>query len=411
MENERETRPLVIIGGGAAGFFAAAQIREKSPELPILILEKSAKTLHKVLISGGGRCNVTHACFDPRELTGFYPRGERELIGPFHKFQPGDTIEWFENKGIALKTEEDGRMFPATDSSETIADCLRKTALSGKTELRTKSGVSSLYRKGNIWKISLREGEVIHARTVLIATGSNHAVWKMLSGLGLKTVAPVPSLFTFNTKDLRLKGMAGVSLPNVRLRVPEADLETEGPFLVTHWGMSGPAILKLSAWGARRLHELNYRFNLHADFLPETNSEDLEKYFAEQRKNNGKRKVKNSPVGKIPKRFWQNLCEVAGAKRTWAELRRSEEEALLNGLKDAVFPVRGKSTFKDEFVTAGGVRTDEVNFRTMEAKHFPGLFLSGEVLDIDAVTGGFNFQAAWTTATLAAEGILRTLEK
>lgn len=393
----------VVIGGGAAGFFAAITCAEANPEARVIILERGREVLGKVKVSGGGRCNVTHACFDPRELVKFYPRGAKALLGPFHRFGPAQTVDWFESRGVRLKTEADGRMFPTTDKSQTIIDCLVNAARSAGVDIRTSSRVEQLYPPqvgGQPWKIMLGAGEALYADKIMIATGSSQPVWDILQHLGHHIVAPVPSLFTFNIRDPRLEGIPGISVPDSHLRIPGKGLEASGPLLITHWGLSGPAVLRLSAWGARALHDCQYRFDLHVNWTGEKNC--MSTLEATKAGHGRKALGKHCPYP-IPNRLWMRLLEAAGqrAERNWADLGKGDLQKLAAQLSDGCYAVDGKSTFKEEFVTAGGVDLDDVDFRRFESRIFHGLHLAGEVLDIDALTGGFNFQAAWTGGWLA----------
>lgn len=398
---------LVVIGGGAAGFFCAITLGEARPGSRILLLERGKTCLQKVRISGGGRCNVTHACFDARRLVTHYPRGERALLGPFMRFGPQDTVTWFREKGVALKTEKDGRMFPVTDQSETIAACLERSASRAGVVIATGSRVEGLRPPAGPhphWQVQT-EGRWISARKLMVASGSSTAIWQMLGDLGLAIVPPVPSLFTFQVRDARLEGLAGISLAHVGLQVEDGPL-AEGPLLITHWGMSGPAVLRLSAWGARTLAGLGYRFRLQVNWTGEDPGVWSAR-FQDWRGKLPRKSVALTPVPGIPSRLWERLvaaAEIPGERR-WAELRKQEAEALLGQCTRARFGVTGKSTFKEEFVTAGGVDLSEMDFRRFAARRFPGLFLAGEVLDIDAITGGFNFQAAWTGGWLAGQAI------
>lgn len=400
---------IAIIGGGAAGFFAAITCAEANPACRVTIFERGKAVLEKVRISGGGRCNVTHACFDAHELVQYYPRGGRELLGPFMQFGPAQTVAWFERRGVALKTEADGRMFPVTDDSQTITDCLQNAARRAGVEVRAGARVELLEPvSGNAWQIRLggEPAPVVFSK-VLVATGSNPAMWKILHSLGHSIVDPVPSLFTFNTKDTRLRDLSGVSVPHAALRIPGTRLSAEGPLLVTHWGLSGPAVLRISAWGARELQRLEYRFPLEISFLGKTPAavamENLLRLKVEQ----GKKQVAANAQFGLPLRLWQSLTGAATipGERRWADMDKKNLAALAAQLTAAVFQISGKSTFKEEFVTAGGVALKELNFKTFESKIHPNLFLAGEVLDIDAVTGGFNFQAAWTGGWLAGRAM------
>jgi len=398
---------IVIIGGGAAGFYAAIACAEANPELNVTILEKGKDVLGKVLISGGGRCNVTHACFDPRELTTFYPRGERELLGPFHKFQPGDTMEWFADRGVELKIEADNRVFPVTDSSHTIADCLLDMAAAANIEVRKSCGVKSFQQlEDGSWSIMTSRGEELFADKLMVAPGSSKAIWDQLKKLGHKIVPPVPSLFTFNIKDPRIKGLSGISLPNATVQIAASDLEASGPLLITHWGLSGPAILRLSAWGARELNDRFYRFPIMVNWIGKE-LDDVLVDFQQEKKLSGKKRIGNHAHYGIPLRLWKAMVEGAGVKptATWGDISGKQVKALATELCASVFQVTGKSTFKEEFVTAGGVDLKDVDFKTFSSRVVPNLYFAGEILDIDGITGGFNFQAAWTGGWLAGNAM------
>ncbi|MHA6278622.1 BaiN/RdsA family NAD(P)/FAD-dependent oxidoreductase [Salinimicrobium sp. CAU 1759] len=395
---------IVIIGGGAAGFFTAINAAEMAPEARICILERGKDVLNKVRISGGGRCNVTHAEFLPTELTRNYPRGEKELRGPFHNFMTGDTIEWFEKRGVRLKIEEDGRMFPESNTSETIIDLFLEESKRLKIELLNKRAVQQLQQKNGLWEISTSQ-ENFTAKKVLVATGSNPKMWNLLQDLGHTIVPGVPSLFTFNITDKRIKDLPGVAT-NAVVKLKKDKLQTSGPLLITHWGMSGPAILKLSAWGARELSDIK-NFEIEVNWLPEVFSEDVEEELRLQKGEKAKQFVHKRALFELPKRLWQSLLQASGIEPEvrWADLNRQQLESLTEELTCGTFQVHGKSTFKEEFVTAGGVELKEVNFKTFESKICKNLFLAGEVLNIDAITGGFNFQNAWTGGFLAAQAM------
>lgn len=395
-------KQIAIIGGGAAGFFAAITAAEANPALRVTIFERGKSVLEKVRISGGGRCNATHACFDARELVKNYPRGSRELLGPFLQFGPEQTVEWFGRRGVPLKAEADGRMFPVTDDAQTIVDCLTRAAQQAGVKVLTSTRVDKIERQGEQWRI----GSALYDK-IMVATGSSSAAWEWLAALGHTIVPPVPSLFTFNTKDTRLRELAGVSVPMAALSIPGTSLQAEGPLLVTHWGLSGPAVLRISAWGARELNKTWYKFPLEINFLAEKNIEGVLLSFQKVRQESAKKLVKANPLFGLPARLWQRMAEAAsiGAERRWGDLAKSEMQALAQQISEALFQITGKSTFKEEFVTAGGVSLKEVNFKTFESKICPGLFLAGEVLDIDAITGGFNFQAAWTGGWLAGRAM------
>jgi len=405
---------IVIVGGGAAGFFAALTCAEARPDAEIFILEKTAQFLSKVKISGGGRCNVTHACFDARELTTRYPRGERALIAPFQHFQAADTVAWFEQRGVKLKTEEDGRMFPTTDSSQTIIDCLMRAANEAGIKLKTNCSVENIVKKPDgRFEITLADkssaGEKILCDKLLLAIGGcrTPALGQLAVSLGHTLAPPVPSLFTFHVEIPWLRDLAGVSLEAVEASVPGTKLRERGALLLTHWGLSGPAILRLSAWGAREMHERNYCFPLHINWLPDLNEEKIAAAFQTCRKSQPAKFITNTPLAKLPLRLWEQLVIAAGIARDarWAALSGAGQHKLIQQLLRSEFPVSGKSLNKDEFVTCGGVKLSEVNFKTMESRLCPGLFFAGEVLDIDGITGGFNFQAAWTTGWLAGRAM------
>lgn len=400
---------VIIIGGGAAGFFAAIAAAEGHPDLQVSILEQGPNLLGKVKISGGGRCNVTHACFEPRELVKHYPRGGKALLGPFHRFMTGDTMAWFEARGVPLKIEDDGRVFPTSDDSQSIIDCLRQAAQAAGVEIRTRCKVTDLRPPSQPeapWQV-LTTGGTFSADRVLVASGSNPATWALLGRLGLRIEVPVPSLFTFNVSDPRLEALPGVSVPDAEVQVGDSKLLASGPLLVTHWGLSGPGVLRLSAWGARELHARGYDFDLRVNWRPGQRRADWLAHWQHLRQAQPKKQVRAHPQADLPARLWQALCAQAGvgAQTRWAELTRAQAEALANELAEGQFAVQGKSTFKDEFVTCGGVALDEVDFRRMASKRLPGLFFAGEVLDIDAITGGFNFQAAWTTGWVAGQAM------
>lgn len=395
---------LLVIGGGAAGYFGAIQCAERNPNLRIMIVEKSEKVLSKVRISGGGRCNVTHACFDPEELTGYYPRGQKELLGPFHRFMTGDMMEWLSDHGVDTHIEADGRVFPETNSSETIINCFENACKQYDIKVLTGCGVVSLHPATDHWKIVTTQGEFT-SHHILFTTGSSPAAWKMLSELGHSIIEPVPSLFTFNIQHHLLTGLQGIALENVQAELPGTTWKSEGPLLITHWGLSGPAILKLSSWGARDLAAKAYRFPVQINWC-HTDPAEVRNQFQMLRKDYGKRQVAGHPQFGIPKRLWQRMAEVLKiSELNFGDLSAIQVDQFITMLTACVLPVNGKSTFKDEFVTCGGVDTKEVNFSTMESKLQPGLYFAGEVLNIDAVTGGFNFQAAWTGAWIAAADI------
>lgn len=396
---------IIIVGGGAAGFFTAINIAESKPHLKVAILERGKEVLSKVRVSGGGRCNVTHACFVPNELVKFYPRGERELKGPFHQFCSGDTIEWFEKHGVELKIEEDGRMFPVTDSSQTIIDCFLQATKQLKVDVLTGQSVRSVFKSDDFWKVETNT-ETFVCEKVVMTTGSNPKIWEILESQGHKVISAVPSLFTFNIKDIRIKDLMGVSA-FAAVKVKGTGLKASGPLLITHWGMSGPSILRLSAWGARELFDKNYQFALQVNWLNEVTFEECLEGLKDLKEENSKKLVAKFCPFDFPKRLWESLITAAGFQvdLKWADVSKKQMTSLAEQLTNGQFQVNGKSTFKEEFVTAGGIDLKEVNFKTMESKLLPGLFFAGEVLNIDAITGGFNFQNAWTGGFIIAQNI------
>jgi hypothetical protein len=398
---------VIVVGGGAAGFFSAIAAAERGAD--VTILEKTARVLDKVRISGGGRCNVTHACFEPREFTTRYPRGGRALLSPFSKFSARDTVAWFAARGVELKTESDGRMFPVTDSSQTIVDCLMAAAQQAGVTIRLNCGVESVAKSAEgKFELSVSGGEKIICDKLLLATGGCRAAaaGQLSASLGHSIEPPVPSLFTFQIEMPWLRGLAGVSV-DAEVSVPQKKLRERGPLLVTHWGLSGPAVLRTSAWGARELAALDYKFSLLVNWLPETNAEKIITEFQARRGTAGAKLVVNYPLAPLTARLWEQLVLASGVPRDarWSALSRQQWQALAQTLTRTEFQVAGKSLNKDEFVTCGGVKLSEVDFRTLESKVCPGLFFAGELLDIDGITGGFNFQAAWTTGFIAGNSM------
>jgi predicted Rossmann fold flavoprotein len=399
---------IIVVGGGAAGFFAAITAAEQGAQ--VTLLEKTSRFLDKVRISGGGRCNVTHACFDSRDFAARYPRGEKPLLGPLAKFSARDTVVWFESRGVKLKAEADGRMFPVTDSSQTIVNCLMNAAKGAGVNLRLNCRVEGVAREaGGCLEVVLASGEKLACERVLLATGGCRAAaaGQLAVSLGHTLEPPVPSLFTFHVESSWLRSLAGISVGAVEVTVPAAKLRERGPLLVTHWGLSGPAILRLSAWGARALHKLNYHFPLFVNWLPEWSPEGIIREFQVRRQASGAKRVITVPLARLPARLCEQLALAAGVPHDtrWSALTRSQMRALAQQFAHTEFPVTGKTLNQDEFVTCGGVRLAEVNFKRMESKVCPGLFFAGELLDIDGVTGGFNFQAAWTTGWLAGRSM------
>jgi hypothetical protein len=404
---------VIVIGGGAAGFFGAITCAESNPQLQVTLLEAARQPLAKVRVSGGGRCNVTHHCFDPVRLVEHYPRGGKALRGAFTRFQPQDTVRWYESRGVRLKTEADGRMFPTTDNSETIINCLMQTAEKAGVKLLTGVGVKGVKQfteaNKNYFQVELKSGRLLQCDRLLIATGSNPLGYRWATNLGHTIESPVPSLFTFNIKDPRLQGLAGVSVnqAQVRLGTGKNKLEQTGALLITHWGVSGPAILKLSAWGARFLYDLKYNSSLQINWLPGYNHESLTQDLIAAKETNPKKKIVNYCPLELPKRLWQSLVTYVGIKpnKVWSEINKKELNKLVGEIIQGQYQITGKGVFKEEFVTCGGVNLKEINFKTMESKKCPGLYFAGEILNIDGVTGGFNFQSAWTTSWLAGQAI------
>lgn len=396
---------VICVGGGAAGFFTAINIAEKHPILKIAILERGKDVLTKVRISGGGRCNVTHACFEPNELVKFYPRGEKELKGPFNQFCSGDTIEWFEKHGVELKIEEDGRMFPVSNSSQTIIDCFMNAAAKKGIKILTSQSVQSLYQAEEFWKIDTQH-EKFTATKLVLSTGSNPKMWDMIKELGHSIIEPVPSLFTFNITDKRIKELPGVSAL-ATVKVKNTKLEATGPLLVTHWGMSGPGILKLSASGARILAEKKYQFAISVNWLNDTDLAEAEIILKSLKQEHSKKLISKKSPFDFPNRLWEKLVLAAeiGEDLKWADLSNKQIYNLAEQLTEGTYQVSGKSTYKDEFVTAGGIDLKEVNFKTMQSKLYPTLYFAGEIVNIDAITGGFNFQNAWTSGFIVANSI------
>ena len=404
---------LIIVGGGAAGFFTAINAAENNPKLKIAILERGKQVLEKVRISGGGRCNVTHACFVPNDLVKYYPRGERELKGPFHQFCSGDTVEWFERHGVALKIEEDGRMFPTTDSSQTIIDCFMDAVHRLKIEVLTGQSVQSLFKGEDYWKVETPHHS-FKANKLILTTGSNPKMWDLLETLGHTIIPPVPSLFTFTIKDARIKDLMGVSAM-ATVTVKDTKLSATGPLLITHWGMSGPGILRLSAWGARELQAKNYQFAIQVNWLNDAILEETESQLRAFKLEHAKKAVAKKSVFELPNRLWEQLVLASGigtstvqgvtTETKWADLSKKQLHDLAQQLTYGTFQVNGKSTFKEEFVTAGGIDLKEINFKTMESKLHSNLYFAGEIVNIDAITGGFNFQNAWTSGYLVAKAI------
>jgi predicted Rossmann fold flavoprotein len=401
---------ILIVGAGAAGFFTAINIVEKNPKLKVAILERGKEVLTKVRISGGGRCNVTHACFVPNDLVKFYPRGEKELRGPFHQFCSGDTIEWFSNHGVELKIEDDGRMFPISDSSQTIIDCFEQAVKKLGIDVLTNHSVQSIFKSEvsgeKYWKTETNS-ETFACQKLILTTGSNPKIWELLSNVNHTIIEAVPSLFTFNIKDNRIKDLMGLSA-FATVKVKNSKLEASGPLLITHWGMSGPGILRLSAWGARILAEKNYQFVLQVNWLNDFTFEQTLEKLKELKLEHSKKAVSKKSPFEFPNRLWENLVLASSILEDtkWADLTKNQLHNLANQLTNGEFQVNGKSTFKEEFVTAGGIDLKEINFKTMESKLHENLYFAGEIVNIDAITGGFNFQNAWTSGFIVADSVM-----
>ena len=405
---------VIVIGGGAAGFFGAIASAEANPELKVTLIEAGSKPLAKVRISGGGRCNVTHHCFEPARLVENYPRGGKALRGAFSRFQPQDTVAWYESRGVKLKTEGDGRMFPVTDSSETIVHCLMAAADRAGVDLRTGVGVKTVKQyvdanEASYFQVELKNERVLKCDRLLIATGSNPLGYRWAKNLGHQIEPAVPSLFTFNLRDPRLQSLAGVSVSNaqIKLGTGKNKLEQTGALLITHWGVSGPGVLKLSAWGARTLFDLKYHASLQINWLAEFNQEEVKLKLSGLKQTHPQKKILNYCPVELPKRLWQSLINYVAInpEKVWSEISNKELNKLVAEITQGQYEITGKGLFKEEFVTCGGVSLKEVNFKTMESKKCPGLYFAGEILDIDGVTGGFNFQSAWTTSWLAGQAI------
>jgi len=397
---------VMIIGGGAA-----AQLTELNPKATIGILERGVEVMQKIKVSGGGRCNVTHACFDPKELVKFYPRGSKELLGAFYRFNPKDTMTWFERRGVKLKTESDGRVFPVSDNSQSIIHCLLQQTEEKGVSILKGQAVKSIVTTDSGWEIQTKT-HLFKTQKLIVATGSNTQIWQLLSDLGHQVVTPVPSLFTFNIKDVRIEGLAGISAL-VNVAVEKEKLQTTGALLITHWGMSGPAVLKLSAWGARILFEKNYQFSIVVNWLQDTTFNESIEILKTLKQSQPKKTIGGKSPFDFPNRLWDRLITAANInlETRWADLSRVQLQNLAEQLTRCRFDVNGKSTFKEEFVTAGGLDLKEIDCKTFESRLHENLYIIGEALNIDAVTGGFNFQNAWTGATLAAQAIFSTAKE
>lgn len=400
---------LIVVGGGAAGFYSAVRAAEKNPSLKIAILEKSNKVLAKVKISGGGRCNVTHDCLEPFSLAKHYPRGEKSLKTVFKFHDARHTIEWFRKKGVELKVEDDGRMFPVTDDSQTIIDCLMREALSHKIKIQMGEGVVDASREEDQFLIRTQQGKNYRSRFLVIATGGNpnSNFYNWIASLGHTIIPPIPSLFTFNDSEDKFKDLMGLAVPNGEVRIAGTKLSQSGPILITHWGLSGPAVIKLSAWAAEYLYQQKYEFTALVSWIGPTTEVEIQKQLLEFKQSKGKQKVYTNPQFGIPQRLWTRLCELSQIEenKIWGELAQKNLNRLMEYLIRCPFKIKGKTTFKEEFVTCGGVDLKEIDLERMESKLVKNLFFAGEVLNIDGETGGFNFQAAWSTGFVAAKGI------
>ncbi|MBK8820366.1 MAG: NAD(P)/FAD-dependent oxidoreductase [Saprospiraceae bacterium] len=396
---------IIIIGGGAAGFFAAINAKIMNPDVTVTIIEQSKEVLNKVRISGGGRCNATHACFDPKLLTNYYPRGKKELLGPFHVLGANDTVKWFEHHGVKLYTEPDGCMFPVSNTSDTIIQCFLKLCREYGIRIINNCKVKDfIHHPEGTFSFEIISNETIfYAHKMMLATGSSPFIWKMMESKGYQIVPPCPSLFTFNLPSHPITKLMGLVVTNAVIRLADSKIETNGPILITHWGLSGPAVLKASAWGATLLASKNYDFTAIVDWIPDIS----ENYISTLKETHAKKKVSANPQFGIPTRLWQFLMEevLTDKEKNWASLTKNEVNDIIKQLKNKNFRVQGKTTFKEEFVTAGGISLSQINFKTFESKLHPGLYMAGEVIDIDAVTGGFNFQAAWTGGFIAARAM------
>ncbi|MDR6159486.1 putative Rossmann fold flavoprotein [Chryseobacterium sp. SLBN-27] len=396
-------KQIIIIGGGAAGFFCAANL--DATQYKITILEQNSDVLQKVKVSGGGRCNVTHACFDPRELVQFYPRGNKELLSVFTRFQPGDTMEWFENRKVSLKIEGDNRVFPESNSSQTIINAMLQEVQHRNVEVKTKCSVKEIENQHEKYVVKTSLGD-FEADYIIYTTGSSPKSLKIIESLGHNIIDPVPSLFTFNIKDDLLKDLAGTSFEMAETSIPRLKTEESGPLLITHWGLSGPAILKISAWEAVNLAKMKYNFEIEVNFISRS-IDDAEEVFQQFKQSNPKKTIGQSKIFDITNRFWQRILEVSSIdlNKQVANISKKEMDRIVENLCKKKLQVTGKSTFKDEFVTAGGVDLKEINFKNMSSKILANFYIAGEVLNIDAVTGGFNFQACWSEAWLIAQDL------
>jgi hypothetical protein len=409
INNFMAPKRLIVIGGGAAGIFCAVNAARMDPSLSVVVLEKTHRLLSKVKASGGGRCNVTHDCTEIAEMSACYPRGRNFVKKAFHRFFTQDTVEWFRERGVLLVTEADGRMFPDTLSSETIIQCLLTEANRYGVEFRYRSEVGKVSRDGNGFHVELSDGGIQSADHICIACGGFSRIeqFDWIRSLGHTIEAPVPSLFTLNVPDHPITGLMGVSVPDAVIKVSGTRLRERGPVLITHWGLSGPAVLRLSAWGARQLHEMDYACALQINWCPDEHQESLKERFLSQRQYSGAQAIGSRNPIDLPQRLWHYLLDRSGIDKAirWSELSARHQSVLIGQVCDHVLQVRGKTTFKEEFVTAGGVSTSEIDPLTMQSRKVPGLFFAGEIMDVDGITGGYNFQHAWTSGWVAAAEI------
>lgn len=410
MTDIKNRKKLVVIGGGAAGFFAAVNTARLSTHWSVTLLEKSREVLSKVRISGGGRCNVTHHCFDPEIMSKAYPRGSRELRWAFERFQAEDTVKWFTERGVKLKTEEDGRMFPVTDDSATIINCLKREAETQGVEVLTKTKAEAVNIRGNSkYEVTVKHKNPIECDAVLVASGGSNreSTYEWLHDLGHATVKPVPSLFTLNFRNKIFEDLSGISVPEASVEIPGTSFEHTGPVLITHWGLSGPAVLKTSAWAARYLYEQEYHFIVKVNWTYPADLNNVRKELKELRASNARKMITNQHRYEIPNRLWDRFLELSDIdpSRRWAEISNRQVHELAEQLANGKYEIQGKTTYKKEFVTSGGIPLQEVDFGSMESKIHPGLYFAGEVLNIDGITGGYNFQSAWTTGWIAARAI------
>jgi predicted Rossmann fold flavoprotein len=408
LKNNMDQYDLVIVGGGAAGFFAAINSKEKNPSLKIAIIEKNKDVLQKVKVSGGGRCNVTNSCVEPQILINNYPRGHNYLLESFEKFGPEETIKWFKNRGVGLKTEKDGRIFPVSDSSETIINNFKSAINNLGISIYLSERVSEFRYSENIWAIKTEKGLDFTSKNLMIATGSDNRIWQLLKNLGLSIIEPVPSLFTFTIPDAELRELQGLSFDKVAVHIKNKNFSNQGPFLITHWGVSGPAVLKLSAWAARELQQCEYKFEIEINWLFDKTTKQVLSELKENINLIPKKNVISNPMFGFSARFWKYLCQKININENlkWAEIGKKNCIVLAEIICQNKYQVDGKSTFKEEFVTAGGIDLDEINLETFSSKKIPNLYFSGEVLNIDAITGGFNFQAAWTGSWIVSESLM-----